>query len=393
MNHPLHIVMIGVAAHGHMNPQLPVVAELVARGHRVEVTTPPPFAAAVAATGASVVEVGSVLPDEERGETWSDDPVAGMARFLAEGRHVLPQAVSAFDADRPDVLIGDIGAYAARVLAHRWDRPLVQLSPTYVAWEGYERDMAEVLDGLRAMPGYPAYQEDFAAWLAAEDVPLDLDTFTGRPPRSAVLVPRALQPNADEVDAARYTFVGPALDTRAHQDEWPTPERPVVLVSLGSAYSAPPSFYRACLDAFADLDRDVVVKTGPLVDPDDLGPVPRNASVHRWVPQLALLEHASAFVTHAGMGGCSEGLWHGVPMVAVPQAVDQFGNADRLVELGVARRLDVDATAETLRATVTALESDEDVAARSAALRAELRASGGAAGAADLIEEAAARRS
>ena len=104
------------------------------------VTTPTGFAPAVAGTGATVVPVTSVLPDEERGETWPDDPVAGMARFLDEGVHVLPQARAAFDGDRPDVLLGDIGAYAARVLAHRWSRPLVQLSPTYVAWEGYERD-------------------------------------------------------------------------------------------------------------------------------------------------------------------------------------------------------------------------------------------------------------
>jgi hypothetical protein len=39
-----------------------------------------------------------------------------------------PQARAAFDHDRPDVLVGDIGAYPARVLAHRWSRPLVQLS-------------------------------------------------------------------------------------------------------------------------------------------------------------------------------------------------------------------------------------------------------------------------
>ena len=107
------------------------------------------------------------------------------------------------------------------------------------------------------------------------------------------------------------------------------------------------------------------------------------------MPQLAVLAHASAFVTHAGMGGCSEGLWHGVPMVAVPQAVDQFGNADRLVELGVARRLDADASAGELRAAVVALESDPEVAVRCGALRAELREAGGAAGAADVIEAAA----
>jgi len=86
------------------------------------------------------------------------------------------------------------------------------------------------------------------------------------------------------------------------------------------------------------------------------------------------------------MGGCSEGLWHGVPMVAVPQAVDQFGNADRLVELGVGRRLDVDATADELRAAVVILESTPEVTARCAALRAELREAGGAAAAADVVE-------
>ena len=78
---PLHVVMVGVPAHGHMNP----LAELVARGHRVEVTTPSGFAPAVAATGATVVPVTSVLPDEDRGETWPEDPVAGMAASSTRG--------------------------------------------------------------------------------------------------------------------------------------------------------------------------------------------------------------------------------------------------------------------------------------------------------------------
>jgi UDP:flavonoid glycosyltransferase YjiC (YdhE family) len=78
-------------------------------------------------------------------------------------------------------------------------------------------------------------------------------------------------------------------------------------------------------------------------------------------------------------------------MVAVPQAVDQFGNADRLVELGVGRRLDVDATADELRAAVVALEVTPEVAARCAALRAELREAGGAAAAADIVEAEAGR--
>lgn len=74
-------------------------------------------------------------------------------------------------------------------------------------------------------------------------------------------------------------------------------------------------------------------------------------------------------------------------MIAVPQGADQFMNADRLVELGIAHRIDTaDATAEPLRAALLDLVSDTDVARRSAQLRAETKAEGGTRRAADEIE-------
>jgi len=84
--------------------------------------------------------------------------------------------------------------------------------------------------------------------------------------------------------------------------------------------------------------------------------------------------------------GIADPVVHGVADPFTLKAVDQFGNADRLVELGVARRLDVDATADELRTAVVALESSPEIAARCAVLREELRQAGGAAGAADIIE-------
>jgi UDP:flavonoid glycosyltransferase YjiC (YdhE family) len=87
------------------------------------------------------------------------------------------------------------------------------------------------------------------------------------------------------------------------------------------------------------------------------------------------------------MGGSSEGLFTGVPMIAVPQAADQFANADRLVELGVARRIDTPgAAAAVLRTALTELVADPEVTRRSALLRADVRAEGGTMRAADLIE-------
>ena len=75
-------------------------------------------------------------------------------------------------------------------------------------------------------------------------------------------------------------------------------------------------------------------------------------------------------------------------MIAVPQAADQFMNADRLVELGIARRIDTaDATAEALRTALIELVTDQDVTRRSDQLRAEAQAEGGTRRAADLIED------
>ncbi len=87
------------------------------------------------------------------------------------------------------------------------------------------------------------------------------------------------------------------------------------------------------------------------------------------------------------MGGCGEGLLAGVPMIAVPQAAEQFMNADKLVELGVARRIDTeDATPENLRAALVDLVDDPEVRTRSAQLRADALAEAGTSRAADLIE-------
>jgi macrolide glycosyltransferase len=43
-----HIAMFSIAAHGHVNPSLEVIRELVARGHRVTYAVPPLFAEKVA---------------------------------------------------------------------------------------------------------------------------------------------------------------------------------------------------------------------------------------------------------------------------------------------------------------------------------------------------------
>ncbi|MFE4450352.1 macrolide-inactivating glycosyltransferase [Streptomyces sp. NPDC056796] len=385
-----HIAMFSIAAHGHVNPSLDVIRELVARGHRVSYAIPASFAATVAATGAEPVVHTSTLPTDPEG--WGSEPIDFKEPFLDDAVQALPQLADAFEGDEPDLVLHDITSYPARALAHRWGVPAVQLWPNLVPWEGYAEEVGEPANAeLRRTARGRAYFARFTDWLTEHGLGhLSPDDFVARPRRGLVLIPEVLQPHADRVDRPRFTFVGACQGDRAGQGGWERPPgaRKVLLVSLGSAYTDEPAFYRACVEAFGGLpDWHVVLQTGARVGPSALGEVPDNIEVHPWVPQTAVLRQADAFITHAGAGGSQEGLATGTPMVAVPQAVDQFGNADMLQALGVARHLPKEeADAASLRAAVLALVDDPEVAGRLAAIRERMAGEGGTVRAADLIE-------
>ncbi|MEU5716838.1 macrolide-inactivating glycosyltransferase [Streptomyces sp. NPDC020403] len=387
-----HIAMFSIAAHGHVNPSLEVIRELVARGHRVSYAIPAPFAETVAATGAEPVIYTSVLPTEDSPQDWGTELIDHLEPFLTDGIQALPQLAAAFRGDEPDLVLHDITSYPARLLAHRWGVPAVSLWPNLVPWEGYEEEVgAPMTAELRRTERGAAYYARFAAWLAENGLGgMEPDAFVSRPRRAVVLIPEVLQPHADRVDRTVHTFVGACQGDRAEQGEWKRPAgaEKVLLVSLGSAFTDEPGFYRECVRAFGDLAGwHVVLQIGAHVDPAELGDVPSTIETHAWVPQLSVLKQADAFVTHAGAGGAQEGLATGTPMVAVPQAVDQFGNAEMLQALGVARHLPKEeADAASLRAAVLALVDDPEVAARLAAVRERMAREGGTQRAADLIE-------
>ncbi|MGW2444303.1 macrolide-inactivating glycosyltransferase [Streptomyces sp. NPDC001675] len=392
MTAPAHIAMFSAALHGHVNPSLEVIRELVARGHRVTYAIPPAFAGKVAATGARPVLYDSTLPGPDADpEAWGSTLLDHVEPFLNDAVQALPQLAAAYEGDEPDLVLHDITSYPARVLAHRWGVPAVSLSPNLVAWEGYEEEVAEPMWAEpRKTERGRAYYARFRAWLAENGISRHPDPFVGRPDRSLVLIPKVLQPHADRVDERVHSFVGACQGDRADQGDWQRPAgaEKVVLVSLGSAFTKRPAFYRECVRAFGGLPGwHLVLQIGRQVTPAELGDVPANVEVHSWVPQLAILRQADLFVTHAGAGGSQEGLATGTPMIAVPQAVDQFGNADMLRSLGVARRLPTEeATADRLRGAALALTGDPEVARRLKDIQAQMAEEGGTRRAADLIE-------
>ena len=101
-----------------------------------------------------------------------------------------------------------------------------------------------------------------------------------------------------------------------------------------------PGLYRAALAALAKQPLRVLVTIGDKADPAELGELPANAHVERWVPQAAVMPHAAAMVGHGGSGSTLTALAWGVPMALLPLFADQPANARRVDETGAGVLLD-----------------------------------------------------
>uniref|UniRef100_A0A4W4HGL0 UDP-glucuronosyltransferase n=1 Tax=Electrophorus electricus TaxID=8005 RepID=A0A4W4HGL0_ELEEL len=87
--------------------------------------------------------------------------------------------------------------------------------------------------------------------------------------------------------------------------------------------------------------------------PDILAP---NTRLYEWIPQNDLLGHpkTKAFITHGGINGLYEAIYHGVPMVGLPLFADQPENMIHMKTKGAAVMLDINKMeAKDLREALT----------------------------------------
>uniref|UniRef100_A0A670JQF5 UDP-glucuronosyltransferase n=1 Tax=Podarcis muralis TaxID=64176 RepID=A0A670JQF5_PODMU len=74
--------------------------------------------------------------------------------------------------------------------------------------------------------------------------------------------------------------------------------------------------------------------------PETLG---ANTRLYEWIPQNDLLGHpkTKAFITHGGINGIYEAIYHGVPTVGIPMFADQPDNIEHMKAKGMAVGLDI----------------------------------------------------
>ena len=106
----------------------------------------------------------------------------------------------------------------------------------------------------------------------------------------------------------------------------------VIVMSFGSSVMSHLSEdnLNTFLTAFSQVNYTVFIRTD--LDPQYKLSVPDNVHILKWLPQNDLLGHRNTklFISHCGINGEYEAVYHGVPIIGFPICCDQFSNCAKL---------------------------------------------------------------
>jgi len=357
---------------GHTNPAVSVGAELVARGHEVAWAGHPGSLQPLLPADATIFPVlaGDLHDSREHGLRGAAALKFFWEDFVLPLAHaMLPGTEAAIESFAPDVVVADQQAIAGAVAARRYGKIWVTSATT----------PAELVRPLATMP---KVEEWVSAQLAVFGQPVDL-----RFSEQLVLVfttPSLMGDTSGFGD--HYVFTGPALTGRADSTpfpwDWLDPGRRHVLVSLGTLNGpAGERFFRVVTEALDD-DLQAVVVGPPRED------APENILFAERVPQLALLPHLDAVVSHGGHNTVCESLAHGLPLVVTPIRDDQPIVAQQVADAGAGIRLRFGRLRPAeLRDAVRTVLDDASYRAAAERIRDSFATAGGARAAADHLEK------
>ncbi len=142
----------------------------------------------------------------------------------------------------------------------------------------------------------------------------------------------------DDSNTPLARYVGPQLDDVVWAEPWSSPwpvdnGRPLVLVSFSTTFQNHVAVLQRVINALAELPVNGLVTLGPTIAPDELLPAP-NVQLVKSAPHNAVMQQASAVVTHGGHGTVARAMVNKLPMLILPHGRDQDGNAARIAEHG-----------------------------------------------------------
>ncbi len=382
------IVFFCIPAHGHTNPTLGVVRELVNRGHQVWYYSYNVMREKIEDAGANFIS----CDDYDMEQKLTPEDAARVGKDLAFSTKILVDTTLALDDKvckdmeemKPDCIVADSMAVWGKSVAIKLGIPFVSSTTTFAfnrhSAKIMKQGIGELFNMIFSMPkinkdikrlqkkGYPIKS-------VLDIIQNDDETHT------VVYTSPEFQPCA-ETFSDRYSFVGPSI--RPATSEIEKTKDKLIYVSMGTVNNDMLPLYKQFIEAFSKLNYQVIMSVGSQVSIEEFGNIPENISVYESVDQIAVLEKADVFFTHCGMNSVNESLYFGVPLIMLPQTAEQSGVAERVLQLAAGikpKEVNTDTIADSLNRVL----NDENYRKNAQAIADGFKRCSGAKGAADKI--------
>ena len=384
------IVFFCIPAHGHTNPTLGVVRELISRGHQVFYYSYNMMRDKIESTGAVFVSCDKY--DQEQQLDAKDG--ARIGKDLAFSTQILVDTTLALDDAvcehmkelNPDCIVADSMAVWGKAVALKLGIPFVSSTTTFA----FNQHSAKI---MKQSPG-----QIFAMIFSMSKINKNIKRLQdkGYPVKSVldiiqndnntdtiVYTSPEFQP-CSKTFSDKYVFVGPSIRPVENVIEKKLDK--LIYISMGTVINDSVGFYKKCIEAFANTKYQVIMSVGNLINIEDLGAIPDNITISRFVDQMAVLSQADVFLTHCGMNSVNESLYYKVPLVMFPQTSEQDGVATRVEQLGAGVRLK-NINVKSIRTTIENVLNTKSYYEQASKISQGFRKCTGAKGAADKIEQ------
>jgi UDP:flavonoid glycosyltransferase YjiC (YdhE family) len=334
------VVLAALPAFGHVYPLVPLAMALERTGAEVVFATGEEFASRLPARTVPGAEGSWALSDATTeigrrvGRLGGAAPVEGLGQTLFVelcAPHVVDMMTAALERERPDLVVFEQTNVGAAMAARATGVRAVCL-----AIVGWGRQWSTIYEAVAAMVG--ASDPGSLAEVLIDPHPPFLADAEATPPFPTL----AMRPTAWSPEGTLPAWL---LGPRG---------APRVYLTLGTLFGDVDLLRAAALE-IAGRGCEVLVATGPGIEPGALGDLPAVVHVEQEVPQAHVLPHVDLVVHHGGTGTVIGSLANELPQIVMPQGADQFWNAEHLAAQGACRIVSAGAPPGSIAAAVTAL--------------------------------------